>query len=198
MTDHDKEEFAEVWSATYNLYSKQITLQTLALAFEALSHYDIQQIRNGLTGHIQSPEMGQFCPKPADVIKQIEGTGDDRAFTAWAKVLYGIHHVGAWSSIKFDDVLIHHVIEKIGGWVSLCKLKESELAFKQKDFISHYQCLLSKPISDHYPEILKGIIDCQQTASSKHIEYALLTDQNQITQHRYTQPNEMKLKELNQ
>ncbi|WP_133408158.1 DUF6475 domain-containing protein [Parashewanella tropica] len=198
MTDHDKEEFAEIWSATYNLYSKQMTLPTLAIAFEALSHYDIKQIRSGLTSHIQSPEIGAFCPKPADVIKQIEGRGADKASAAWAKVLYAIHHVGAWSSIKFDDLLIHLVIEKIGGWASVCKLKECELSFKQKDFIGHYQFLLNKPIPQSCPTVLKGIVDCQQSKSGHAIEYALLDNQHQITQHRLSDTSNTRMKELSQ
>ncbi|MGB0893816.1 MAG: DUF6475 domain-containing protein [Parashewanella sp.] len=196
MTEQDKEEFAEIWSATYNLYSKQMTLPILNLTFEALNHFTIKQIRNGLTSHIQSPESGAFCPRPADVIKQIEGSGIDRASNAWAKVLYAIRHVGAWSSIQFDDLLIHLVIEKIGGWITLCKLKESELSFKQKDFIGHYQFLLNKPVPHTCPMVLKGIVDCQYVKGCLSFEYALLDSQYQITQHRLSEYSTSKMKEL--
>ena len=198
MTDHDKEEFAEIWSATYNLYSKQITVHTLAIVYETLSRFDIKQIRTALTKHIQSPETGQFCPKPADVIKQIEGNSGGRATNAWSEVLYAIHHVGAWSSIKFEDHLIHYVIEKIGGWISICKLKESELAFKQKEFINHYQYLLSQPTHNATTSILKGIIDCQKNAKSQPLEYVLLGKNKQITQHRQHNPHTITNKELSE
>lgn len=185
MNSNDKSEFAEIWTAAFNMYNKSISHQTLSITFESLSQYDMTLIRKGLAQHIQSPETGQFCPKPADIIKQIEGTFAERAAMAWSLVEYGIRHVGAWSSIKFDDPVIHIVLERLGGWVVICKIKENELAFKQKDFINSYQHTLQRSLPYKTPSILKGIIDCQQQPPTSGIQYTMLNHEKQLTLHRH-------------
>ena len=46
---------------------KRITRNCYPSHFEALRAYSIEEVRIGLTRHIQSPDTGQFFPKPADV-----------------------------------------------------------------------------------------------------------------------------------
>ncbi|NMS31841.1 hypothetical protein HKB24_04265, partial [Vibrio parahaemolyticus] len=110
MQEVDKREFAEVWGAAWAMYGKSVSPQLLSIAFEALRAYSIEEVRIGLTRHIQSPDTGQFFPKPADVIKHIDGNSGSRAMVAWNKVDKAVRQVGAWTSVMFDDALIHRVI----------------------------------------------------------------------------------------
>ena len=134
MQEVNKREFAEVWGAAWAMYGKSVSPQLLSIAFEALRAYSIEEVRIGLTRHIQSPDTGQFFPKPADVIKHIDGNSGSRAMVAWNKVDMAVRQVGAWTSVMFDDALIHRVISDMGGWVELCKVDDREYPFKQKEF----------------------------------------------------------------
>lgn len=159
MLETDKLEFAEIWGAAWAMYGKVVTTQLLSMAFEALRSYSIQEVRIGLTRHIQSPDTGQFTPKPADVIKQIDGNASTRAMIAWNKVDRAVRLIGAWSSVIFDDGLIHRVISDMGGWVQLCKTEDKEYSFKQKEFLARYQTYLVRNSYDQYPKVLSGLSD---------------------------------------
>ena len=82
MQEVDKREFAEVWGAAWAMYGKSVSPQLLSIAFEALRAYSIEEVRIGLTRHIQSPDTGQFFPKPADVIKHIDGNSGSSRHSA--------------------------------------------------------------------------------------------------------------------
>ncbi len=64
MQEVDKREFAEVWGAAWAMYGKSVSPQLLSIAFEALRAYSIEEVRIGLTRHIQSPDTGQFFQSP--------------------------------------------------------------------------------------------------------------------------------------
>ncbi|REG85619.1 DUF6475 domain-containing protein [Marinomonas pollencensis] len=161
MQQVDKQEFAEVWGAAWSMYGKSVSPQLLSIAFEALRAYSIEEVRIGLTRHIQSPDTGQFFPKPADVIKHIDGNSGSRAMVAWTKVEKAVRQVGAWTSVMFDDPLIHRVISDMGGWVELCKVDDRESPFQQKEFLKRYQTYLLREEIGEYPKLLQGIADHQ-------------------------------------
>jgi len=161
MIDNDKREFAEIWGAAWAMYGKSVSPQLLSIAFEALRAYSIEEVRIGLTRHIQSPDTGQFFPKPADIIKHIDGNSKSKALIAWHKVDKAIRQIGAWTSVMFDDALIHKVISDMGGWCELCKVDDKEYPFRQKDFLTRYQSYLLRNDVGDYPRLLTGIADQQ-------------------------------------
>ncbi len=164
MQEVDKREFAEVWGAAWAMYGKSVSPQLLSIAFEALRAYSIEEVRIGLTRHIQSPDTGQFFPKPADVIKHIDGNSGSRAMVAWNKVDKAVRQVGAWTSVMFDDALIHRVISDMGGWVELCKVDDREYPFKQKEFLTRYQAYL---LRDEVGEYLRDPLIFRDSNNSK-------------------------------
>jgi len=161
MQEFDKREFAEIWGAAWAMYGKSVSPQLLSIAFEALRAYSIEEVRIGLTRHIQSPDIGQFFPKPADVIRHIDGNSVSRAMIAWNKVDKAVRQVGAWTSVMFDDALIHRVISDMGGWIELCKVDDREYPFKQKEFLTRYKAYLLRDEVSEYPKLLHGIVDHQ-------------------------------------
>lgn len=161
MKDLDKREFADIWGAAWAMYGKSVSPQLLSIAFEALRAYSIEEVRLGLTRHIQSPDTGQFFPKPADVIKHIDGNSTTKAMIAWNKVDKAVRQIGSWTSVMFDDALIHRVISDMGGWRDLCKADDKQYPFMQKDFITRYQNYLLRNEIGEYPKLLTGIADQQ-------------------------------------
>lgn len=73
MNNRDKKEFAEVWRACWESCGKTVTDRQLRLEFATLEPYTIEQVRAGLTAHRRDPDAGQYPPKAADVIRQVDG-----------------------------------------------------------------------------------------------------------------------------
>ena len=74
MDKSDKKEFAEVWRACWESCGKSVTDRQLHLEFATLEDYTIEQVRAGLTAHRRDPDAGQYPPKAADVIRNIDGS----------------------------------------------------------------------------------------------------------------------------
>jgi hypothetical protein len=50
-------------------------------------------------------------PKPADIVRNLQGTASDRSLIAWGKLLEAMRRVGAYRSVAFDDGAIHAAVE---------------------------------------------------------------------------------------
>lgn len=159
MTESDKRQFAEIWTAAWNLYGKDVTKPILQMCFNALIGYSIDEVSAGLSKHVQNPDSGQFAPKPADVVKHIGGGTDDRALLAWTKVERAVRCVGPYRSVAFDDPYVHSVIADMGGWIYLCEVKsDDDLMWRGKEFQRRYRgCLINPPAE--YPKRLTGIAE---------------------------------------
>ncbi|WP_409311418.1 hypothetical protein [Pectobacterium sp. B1J-3] len=86
-----KREFAELMQATLSVYGKDSSKPVIRLYWNAIGSFDISLIRKALSLWITDPEQGRFAPKPADIIRNIQGiTGRPSwlsANEAWAMAL---------------------------------------------------------------------------------------------------------------
>lgn len=96
-----------------------------------------------------------------DLMERLDGGKQEQATKAWLKVDYAIRHIGHWSSVKFDDPVIHSVIEGMGGWEALCAIENSEMKWKRKEFENLYPILVKREM---HPEYLIGLCDRQNMA----------------------------------
>jgi len=136
------------------LYEKPVTPLLLDVWFAALSAYPLADISSALSRHVIDPDHGQFPPKPADVVRLIDGGGDGKALAAWSKVDKALRHVGGWRSVCFDDPLIHACIADMGGWITLCETKTDELPFRQQEFAKRYRALMLAPARAYPPRLI--------------------------------------------
>lgn len=83
-------------------------------------------------------------PKPADIIRHIDGDSENNAYKAWSKVESAIQHIGSYETIIFDDPIIHCVIVDMGGWTKLCSTLSKEMPFKTGEFVKRYRGYLRK------------------------------------------------------
>lgn len=157
------------WIATIGeLYGKSISKQLADIYWKSLKAYEFDDVQKAFQTHINNPDSGQFFPKPADVVRFIEGTGESKALEAWAKVEKSVVQVGVYRSIAFDDPLIHAVIEDMGGWVKLCSMKIDQMPFIAGEFQKRYMgYCIRKP--DRYPKYLFGF--CELENSKNGFEY---------------------------
>lgn len=157
MQDHDKQSFEQIMSATASMYGRNIPDRTqLSMYFNALARFSIQDVQSGFNAHIQNPDNGQFFPKPADIIRYMDGGTETQASSAWTKVDKSIRTVGPYQNVVFDDPIIHAVIADMGGWILLCGTEDKEYPFKKNEFMKRYTGYSRRPPED-YPRLLGGI-----------------------------------------
>lgn len=155
MKQADYKRFTTCLTAVAELYSKEVSQGAMLMWWKALARFEIEQVEKAFDAAIQRADGGQFMPKPADLIKAMEGTQTDRSLIAWGKVLDAIQRVGAYKSVVFDDGIIHAVIEDLGGWMAVCRGNIDELPFLQSRFAKSYQAYAGRP-DVRYPAKLLG------------------------------------------
>jgi hypothetical protein len=164
MRRTDRKSFIEALAAVYALYRVDLSPAVTEIWWRALQPYEIEQVQEALGRHSVNPDTGQFVPKPADVVKILEGTTSDSAILAWAKVTEAVRRFGSWDSVQFDDFIIHKVISDLGGWPELCATGAKEWDFKAKAFQAAYRAYRNRP-SAEFPKHLPGRIEIQNNAS---------------------------------
>lgn len=91
MFERDYDQFAKLMDQAYALHMKTLPLEAKMIFFKAMEPYPLEVVSRALTATIRDPQRGQYPPKPADLIAQIQGVaGDDGrpgAEEAWAIAL---------------------------------------------------------------------------------------------------------------
>ena len=151
----DRKPFRAMLEAVAALYARDLSADVMALYWSALQAFDLAAVRAALDRHVKNPDAGQFFPKPADLIRMLEGTTVDSAAQAWAKCERAMRSVGGHVDVVFDDATIHRVVEDMGGWPKLCMTLEADLPFRAKDFQTLYRgYALRREIPSHPPRLL--------------------------------------------
>jgi len=173
MQAHDALKFTTLIATIGELYGKAVSIELTDIYWHTLKRFQLEDISLALEAHIGNPDCGQFFPKPADIVRFIEGTGETQALQAWTKVEKAIRYVGRYCSLAFDDALIHAVLEDMGGWINLCSITLGEMPFCARDFQKRYMgFVLKKPA--RYPKYLCGIIERENTKNGYAIPPVLL------------------------
>ena len=157
MEGREREELVFVLTDVYELYGKECSRGLHVLWWEALKGYSIAEVRGALSAHVTNPDSGQFLPKPADIRRFLEGSGETRALQAWTKVDQAIRRIGPWESVAFDDPIIHAVLADMGGWAGLGQVTEDEWPFRRNEFVRRYRGYVARPPTA-FPRALIGHI----------------------------------------
>lgn len=156
MQANEFNNFRVLLTNVFAFYNQDITDFALDVWYEALKQYDFAAIKSALNRHCVNPDNGQFLPKPADVVKLLQGSTNDSALVAWAKVDKAVKQVGGYASVIFDDAIIHAVIDDMGGWIKLCSHKNDEWAFVAKEFENRYRGFKTTQNITSYSKVLIG------------------------------------------
>lgn len=132
------ESFVELLTGALEVFNQKTSKLVVNVWWNALEKYDFDIVRMAFSDHIVDPDVGQYPPKPANIIRNIEGSRETRAMLAWAKVSKAIGSVGGGSTVCFDDRYIHATIADMGGWQRLCTVEEDEMPFKAREFEKRY------------------------------------------------------------
>jgi hypothetical protein len=163
MTHDDLENFSSLLVGVGELYGKIISSALVEIYWEALFDYDIELIRESFSRHVKNSESGQFMPKPADIIKFIDGLPEEKALLAWSKVE---RNRNSYESYVFDDAIIHSVIQDMGGWVRVCEVNLDQLSFLQNEFVKRYKGYFFRKSFSH-PKFLAGRIETSNPTTAR-------------------------------
>lgn len=166
ILESQKIEFAELMESVMAVYGKDVNKFILKTWFACLQKYDMPSVTRAFEIHVRKCK---FAPKPSEIIEIIEGSGSDKAGTAWVKVHKAIRCIGKYESIVFDDALIHAVISDMGGWSYLCEGQEKDLVFRQKEFETKYRAFCDREILPEYPQKLIGRYEKDNLANGQKV-----------------------------
>lgn len=157
MQQADYEGFVDVMQVVGEQYGKKLSGGVLALYWQGLKDLDFAAVKDALGRHLRNTDTGQFMPKVADIRKMLDGSAQDSALQAWAKVDRAVRHVGTHVDVVFDDPLIHRVLYDMGGWIALGEKSEDEWPFVAHEFENRYRGFKARNEKPEYPPLLIGI-----------------------------------------
>lgn len=140
----------------------------------ALQQYDLMAVRQGFDRHVRNPDTGQFMPKPADIVKMLQGSTQDAAMLAWAKVDRALRQIGPYTSVVFDDAIIHRVLHDMGGWIKLGDKTEDEWPFVAREFENRYRGYRLRSEQPQYPPVLLGMAEAHNSKEGHQSEPPML------------------------
>jgi hypothetical protein len=173
MNAGDLTQFTQVLTSVCVLYGKPVSEMLIELYWLSLQRFELVEVKAAFQAHIGNPDTGQFMPKPADIVRYLEGDSQTKALLAWSKVTEAMHRIGGGTSVVFDDPLIHAVIEDMGGWVGLCRILLKDLPFRAHEFEKRYVGYLQNPPA-YYPEYLVGHYEAQNRMNGYPVKPPLL------------------------
>lgn len=164
MLPNEYPKFLEVLSGVHDFYGKDLSEFAGQVWIDACKGFELGQVTKALSAHLMDPDRGQFMPKPADLVRQLQGTRADRSLVAWGKAYEAMGRVGAYESVCFDDPAIHAAIEDLGGWAKCCR--DEELPHLQRRFCDLHRTH-SKREGSPYPAKLMGLHELQNRTAGK-------------------------------
>ena len=157
--------FVTALVALAEYYGRDLSEGVIALYWQGLSQYPIDELEAAIGRHLQNPDTGQWMPKIADIVRMIDGTTQSAATLAWAKVMRAVGSVGQYQSLAFDDAVIHLAIDDLGGWPGICQTAEAELPFLQKRFETNYRAYRMRGTDlPPHPRYLPGVSEMRNSA----------------------------------
>lgn len=164
MQPADRKPFADLLTQALAFYRQDVTTFTLDVWWNACLAFDLEQVRKALTAHALDADRGQFAPKPADLVRQLQGTHTDRALLAWGRVFDAMSSIGAYASPDLGDPIAHAVIVDMGGWPAICRSDLSALPFTQKRFCDTYRTYRARGDVQTMPQRLIGESEAENAA----------------------------------
>jgi len=174
MTPQDASRFTALVSDVYAFYRQDFSAFAGKVWWAAMQPFDFPAVAEAFNRHAVNPDSGQFMPKPADIVKMLQGSTQDAALVAWAKVDRAVRTVGTYRSVVFDDPLIHRVLTEMGGWIEVGRKTEDEWPFVRNEFVNRYRGYRMRSEVPDYPPHLIGMSEAQNSKAGFRIEAPLL------------------------
>lgn len=130
----DKKRLMPTLAGAYGFYNQELSEFSIRIWVDALDNIDAEVIDEAFARHLRDPDAGRWCPKPADILRQIKGDANDRALIAWGEVLAAAKAGGR----RFEGPM-QQAIEGMGGMARIRLSQETELPFLQRQFVAAFK-----------------------------------------------------------
>lgn len=118
MTDDDRDWFADQMEGLGLTFDKEVSAPLCEIYFRALGEFDRSEIQRAVD---QSVTTLTFFPKPAELIRLIEGTPEEASQGAWVSLENARAKIGYWQSLWIEDpALSQSLLDTFGGWLAFC------------------------------------------------------------------------------
>lgn len=168
MNSQDQNKFKELITVMSETYGEEFTPAKVKLWWNLFKPHSIEVFEQALYAHIACTDAGMFSPKPANLMKFINGTTkeneqlvEDRAEMAWACIELEISRIGSYGTLELEDKQAIAAVKAIGGWQQLCASTYDQLVWKKKEFMSAYDTYERTPL-EHLPNKLPGLIELSE------------------------------------
>ena len=135
MTKDDYPAFISAWRSAMSIYGKDLEQTTGATIFALLMHYSLDDIAEALDSHLCDPNSGQFPPKPADIVRNIQRVMNAEAGRVFDIIL---RRLNPYASVQFTDQRAAGAVCALGGWLQLCEINNNEIERTRARFIEAY------------------------------------------------------------
>jgi hypothetical protein len=149
----NKEKFKQYMTGLGELFDKIISKTLMDIYWKALESFTDEACERAFNNLIST---SKFFPKPADFLEVLTGSNGDRALNAWLIVEKTVKTIGPYTSVRFEDPVIHGVIDSLGGWSKFQDCTNGEWIWRQKEFITRYNAMCNRT---NHPEYLPGITE---------------------------------------
>ena len=165
MEQTDTKQFAQCMAALGESFSQEASKLKHDIYFKALSEFPIEAVERA-TWHIIRTRVTSTFPKVAELREAIQGKAEDLAQLALEKVEKAVRHIGGYSSVVFDDPIIHRTVESFdGGWVGICDMRVDDWKWSRKDFIKIYEAVARSGQIGKVIAVLPGRHELSNTAN---------------------------------
>lgn len=154
MQRSDQADFAALLTDALGFYRQELSTFALSVWWEACQGFSMEQVRKALTAHAMDPDRGQFPPKPADLVRLLQGTHTDRSLLAWGRVFRAMSEVGMYATPEGFDGATASAIADMGGWPKLCQSGMDELPFVQRRFCELHRAYSNRPDAQHAQRLI--------------------------------------------
>jgi hypothetical protein len=180
MNSDDSKPFRALLAGVFALYGKEVSDAVASIWWAAMRPYDFAAVKDALNRHAVNPDNGQFLPKPADVVRLIDGGSADSALQAWVKFEQGLMRFAPYYSVVFDDPLIHRVVQDMGGWPGFCGHPEKEWPFIRNQFVDLYRSYRRRAAPPECPPKLIGIAEANNAPRCFRVEPPILIGDERV------------------
>lgn len=141
----ENERFLFMMAGLAEAVGQEVTPLRIKIYAKALEDLKIEEIEKAAWGLIQTRTFNSF-PKPAELREAVNGKPEDAALIALEKVERAVREVGGYTSVVFDDPVIHRVIGATAeaGWIGICDMPLEEWKWARKDFMKMYQAFAGR------------------------------------------------------
>jgi len=142
----DRERLLTALAAVYAFYEREITELACQFWCEDMADFPVEAVERAFAAHRRDPERGQFLPKPADIIRQLQGDSTQRAAVAWGEALECARNGGAGYARL--PPATRAALDSLGGMLALRRADDTQLPFLQRQFIAGHKAVVHREDAD--------------------------------------------------